>query len=564
MRVDFPTDRKIRYFCRIVKFGLIIGIIVLSILACSRPEPLDDSMIFRYNEPANITSLDPAFARDQAIIWATNQLFNGLVQLDSQSLVKPCISKEWSISDDARTYTFKLRDDVYFHDSPVFPGGKGRRVVARDVVYSLNRLIDPAVASPGSWVLNSVEKTDGQLSISNEGDSVVTIRLSEPFPPFLSLLSMQYCSVVSHEAIEFFGSGFRRNPVGTGPFMFRFWQEGVKLVMVRNPNYFETEGESRLPYLDAVAVSFIPDRQTVFLSFLQGKFDFLSGIDAAYKDELLTRDGKLQPKYHNRIKLATQPYLNTEYLGFVVDPVKNNAKYLLNKYLRQAINYAFDRGKMISYLRNNIGTPGTGGIIPKGLPSFDSRAVYYTYDPDKARALLARAGFAGGKGLPAIQLSTTPDYLDICKYIQHQVAGIGIDLEIEVGTPAAIKEMKAEARLGFFRASWIADYPDGENYLSMFVSRNFCPQGPNYTHFSDPVFDSLYQKSMQTIDEEERIMLYRKMESRMMEESPVIILYYDQILRFTQTNIEGLGNNPMNLLTLKHVKKRPIIHRKPA
>ncbi len=546
-----------------MKTGRIFGIIGLFILACSRHEPVDDTVVFRYNEPANITSLDPAFARDQAIIWATHQLFNGLVQLDSQSQVKPCIASNWRISDDARTYSFRLRNDVFFHDSPVFPGGKGRRVVAGDVVFSLNRLVDPAVASPGSWVLNSVEKIEGQLSITNEGDSLVMIRLSEPFPPFLSLLSMQYCSVVPHEAIEFYGSSFRRNPVGTGPFMFRFWQEGVKLVMVRNPKYFEKEGESRLPYLEAVAVSFIPDRQTVFLSFLQGKFDFLSGIDAAYKDELLTRDGKLQPKYHDRIKLATQPYLNTEYLGFVVDPDKNNHKYLLNKYVRQAINYAFDREKMISYLRNNIGTPGTGGIIPKGLPSFDSRTVYYTYDPEKARSLLARAGFAGGKGLPAIQLSTTPDYLDICKYIQHQVAGIGIDLSIEVGTPAAIKEMKAEARLGFFRASWIADYPDGENYLSMFVSRNFCPQGPNYTHFSDPEFDSLYQKAMQTVDAGERIKLYRKMESLMMEESPVIILYYDQVLRFTQTNIEGLGSNPMNLLTLKYVKKQPVSHRRP-
>jgi peptide/nickel transport system substrate-binding protein len=547
-----------------MKTGRLLGIIALLLVACSRPEPVDDTMVFRYNEPANITSLDPAFARDQAIIWATHQLFNGLVQLDSQSLVKPCIARDWKISDDALTYSFRLRDDVYFHDSPVFPGGKGRRVVARDVVYSLNRLVDPSVASPGSWVLNSVERINGQLSVSASGDSVVRIRLSEPFPPFLSLLSMQYCSVVPFEATEYFGTGFRKNPVGTGPFRFKFWQEGVKLVMVRNPVYFETEGESRLPYLEAVAISFIPDRQTVFLSFLQGKFDFLSGIDAAYKDELLTRDGQLQPKYNDRIKLATQPYLNTEYLGFMVDPRKNNHKHLLSKYVRQAMNYAFDREKMISYLRNNIGTPGTGGIIPKGLPSFDTGTVYYSFDPEKAKALLARAGFPGGRGLPPIELSTTPDYLDICKYIQHQVAGIGIDLKIEVGTPAAIKEMKAEARLGFFRASWIADYPDGENYLSMFVSRNFCPQGPNYTHFSDSIFDSLYQKSMQTVDPEERIMLYRKMESLMMSEAPVIILYYDQILRFTQNNIEGLGSNPMNLLTLKYVKKRPINHRKPA
>ena len=337
------------------------------------------------------------------------------------------------------------------------------------------------------------------------------------------------------------------------------WQEGVKLVFVKNNRYFEKEHGESLPFLDAVSISFVPDKQSSFLEFIKGNLDFLSGIDPTYKDELLTRNGKLQAKYAARIRLITQPYLNTEYLGFMVD----NKDHLNNKFnisdrrIRQAVSLAFDRKKMITYLRNNIGTPGFQGITPRGLPSFDSATVFYDYNPEKARQLLASAGFPEGRGLPPLVLTSTPDYLDICKYIQHQVAMIGINLEIEVSPPAAVKEMKAEAKLPFFRASWIADYPDAENYLSMFYSKNFCPRGPNYTHFSNSGFDALYEKSMLTVDDSLRFLYYRRMEKIMMEEAPVVVLYYDQVLRFVQDNITGLGSNPMNLLDLKRVKKLP-------
>jgi len=223
--------------------------------------------------------------------------------------------------------------------------------------------------------------------------------------------------------------------------------------------------------------------------------------------------------------------------------------------VRQAINYAFDRHKMVQYLRNNIGTPGINGIIPKGLPSFDSSAVYYDYDPVLAKRLLSEAAVKNGKDMRPVVLSTTSDYLDICKYIQYQLGSIGITLNIDVIPPAALKEMKAQAKLAFFRASWIADYPDAENYLSLFYSHNFTPQGPNYTHFSSKEFDLLYEKSMTTLDDSLRFSYYRRMEQLIMEEAPVVILYYDQVLRFVQKNITGLGSDPMNMLTLKRVRK---------
>lgn len=550
---------KNRYFCIIdMRYTLQISFIVV-LFACSCNRDYEDSSktVFRYNEAANITSLDPAFARDQALTWATNQLYNGLVQLNDRLEVLPSIAASWQISSDGLTYTFHLRKDVLFHQSPAFKDKKSRRVVASDFVYSFRRITDPEVASPGAWIFGNVSGDGKNKSFEAPDDSTFVIRLKHPFPPFIGLLTMQYCSVLPFEALDHYGGEFRNNPVGTGPFYLKIWKEGVKMVLLKNTNYFEFEGNDRLPYLDAVSITFLADKQSAFLEFMKGRLDFMSGIDPSYKDEVLTRDGKLKPKYDKRIRLVTLPYLNTEYLAFMIDSLNqvttNNP--LLNKRIRQAINYSFDRGKMIRFLRNNIGRPGYYGITPAGLPSFDSTRVFYTYNPDKARKLLAEAGYPGGRGLPPLTLTSTADYLDICKYIQFQVAEIGIDMKIEISPPAAVKEMKAQTKLPFFRASWIADYPDAENYLSLFYSPNFCPQGPNYTHFANEEYDRLFEKSLVTLNDSLRYSYYRQMETILMVEAPVVVLYYDQVVRFLGKNVSGVGINPMNLLTLKRVRK---------
>lgn len=537
-----------------------------------RPEENNGKTVFRYNEAANITSLDPAYARDQANIWVTHQIYNGLIQLGSHLEILPCIAKSWVITADGKEYTFHLRNDVFFHDSQAFEGAKGRRVVASDVVYSFSRIVDQKVASPGSWIFNSVEKKGDRYSFFTPDDSTFIIRLKQPFPPFLGILTTMYCSVVPHEAIEKFGNDFRKNPVGTGPFKFRIWKEGVKLVLVKNRAYFEFDHGNRLPYLDAIAITFLADKQSAFLEFVQGKLDFMSGIDPGYKDELLTRNGKLRNEFIGKFKLIAQPYLNTEYLGFLVDPtiVSNKNNPLRLKQIRQSINYSFDRRKMIEFLRNKIGTPGINGIIPKGMPSFDTNKIYYDYDPEKARKLLVEAGYPGGRGLPPLTLSTTSDYLDICKYLQYKAGETGIEIKIDISPPAALKEMKAQAKLPFFRASWIADYPDAENYLSLFYGKNFSPQGPNYTHFYRKAFDSLLEKAMSCPNDSIRFKYYQELDKMIMEEAPIVVLFYDQVLRFVQNNIEGMESDPMNLLTLKKIKKTgtaipPVsIHHKPG
>ncbi len=543
--------------CPIIKFFLVLFLITA--WACQRKQSdLQGKKVFRYNESANITSLDPAFARSQANIWAVNQLFNGLVQLNNDLEIEPCIAKQYIISPDGLNYTFTLRNDVYFHDSECFIDGKGRNVTATDFVFSFSRITDPILASPGAWVFRNIQFENEEPLFNAINDTTLVITLQKPFPAFLGLLSMQYCSVVPFEAVNNPVPEFRRNPVGTGPFRFKFWKEGVKMIFVKNENYFEFQGQRRLPFLDVVSVTFIPDKQTAFLEFIKGNLDFLSGIDASYKDELLTRSGKLSPRYANRIQMTTQPYLNTEYLAFQLNPLMSEDKGnpLLIKEIRQALNYGFDRAKMMRYLRNNIGTPGTFGFVPPGFPMFENSSLKgYSYDPQKARELLSLAGYPNGVGLKEITITTNASYLDLTRYIQYQLNDIGFKIRIEVSPPATLREMIAKGSVPLFRASWIADYPDAENYLSLFYSPNFTPQGPNYTHFKCRVFDELYEEALAQINDSIRYRLYQSMDSLLIQEAPVVVLYYDQVLRFTQQNISGLGSNAMNQLRLKSVEK---------
>jgi len=538
------------------KLFLFLMVAVVLFSGCKPKYNHTDKMIFHYNESAGMQTLDPAYASGQAVIWSCNQLYNGLIDLDDSLHVVPAIAKRWSISDDGRTYTFVLRDDVTFHNTESYPFKGERRVTAQDFVYSFSRILDSDVASPGAWIFQKVKRDkQGIPAFRALNDTVFQIELIEPFPPFLGILTMKYCSVVPREVVEKYGKDFRKHPVGTGPFQLQLWEEGVKLVMRKNPNYFEKDEQgNQLPYLDAVAISFIIDKQSVFMEFMKGTLDFMSGIEACYKDALLTKDGRLNPTYKDEVKLITGPYLNTEYLGFMLKPGDANNP-VLDRRVRQAINYGFDRSKMMKYLRNNVGYAGTAGFVPMGMSSFcPERTGGYDYNPRKAAQLLAEAGYPNGKGLPPITLSVSASYADLCQYIQHELSNIGIQLKLDVVQAAQQREMMRSYQLPFFRGSWICDYPDAENYLALFYSKNLQPVGSNYTHYVNPAFDKLYEASQRCTDEEQRNEYYIRMDSMLMADAPVVVLYYDKVVRFTRANVSGFNANPVNMLDLRRVK----------
>ena len=512
----------------------------------SKKQDSKSKQVFRYNEHKNIGSLDPAFAKDNADIWAVNQLFNGLVQMDSLMNVTPAIAQSWDISENAKVYTFKLRNDVNFHSHPLFGNTQTRTVTANDFVFSFDRLKDPILASPGSWVLQNVE------SYTALDQYTFQINLKTPFPAFLGLLTMKYCSVVPKEIVMHYGSDFRSNPIGTGPYKFKRWEENIKLIFRKNERYFETNSKGeRLPYLEAVSISFLADKQSEFLQFIQGNIDFVSGLDASYKDDILSANGTLKPTYNSTVKMLRAPYLNTEYFGFYMD---SEVPEYQSQLIRQALNYGFDRAKMMKYLRNGIGIPALGGFIPKGLPGHNEK-VGYNYQPEKAKQLLETYRIESGNQQPSITITTTSNYLSFSEFIQRELQSIGLMITIKVIPPSSLKSAKSNGKVDLFRASWVADYPDAQNYLSLFYSPNFAPNGPNYTHFKEEQFDRWYEQAMLETDKASRINLYKKMDSIVVEKAPVVVLFYDEVVRFTSVDIRGLGINPTNLLDIKNVQK---------
>lgn len=542
---------------RAIKLNIFCFCCIILLFSCKSDKD-GDKKVFNINLDQNLTSLDPAFARNQNAVWMINQIFNGLVQVDKDLNTVPCIAKTWQVSNDGLTYTFNLRNDVFFQDNPLFKNGKGRKVVANDFAYSFYRLIDPKVASSGGWIFS--DKVKDRSSFTALNDTTFQITLVKPFPAFMNLLTAQYCSVVPKEVVEHYGKDFRNHPVGTGPFKFKYWKEDEVLVLLKNENYFEKDSSgNRMPFLDAVKVTFINDKQSAFMNFLKKDLDFFYSVDGSYRDDILTKSGQMTSKYKGEFQLIKGAYLCTEYVGILVDPDKDIVKNspLRFKKVRQAINYAIDRKKLIKYLRNSIGTPATSGFIPKGMPGFDSIKVKgYDYNPALAAKLLAEAGFANGKGMPEIKLSTSTTYKDLIEFIQGELGNIGIRAKVDVSPSASLRDLMSKNEVGFFRGSWIADYPDGENYLSVFYSKNKVPFGPNYTGYFNKEFDKLFEQSYYENDQKKRFELYHKMDNMVLENASVVPILYDQSVVMLQNNISGYVINPLSLMILKGVKKK--------
>ncbi len=542
-------------FIPLKRFVHICSFVILAALglqAC-RSHSNHGKKIFRYNETTGIASLDPAFARNQSVMWAIHQLYNTLVEVNEHMQVQPSLAKSWEFSPDKRSIVFQLRTDVFFHNDPAFPNGKGRRLTARDVEYSFSRILNKATASPGAWIFN--DRVDSLNPFAALNDSSFQLNLVRPFQPILGILSMQYCSIVPREAVEKYKTDFRRHPVGSGPFAFVAWDEGQALIMKKNENYFEADSSGKkLPYLDGIKVSFFDSKATEFLEFRQNRLDFINDIEASFKDEVLSKTGNLKKHWEGKILLNKYPYLNIEYFGILMDSshAELGASPLRLKKIRQAINYGINRRKMMLYMRNSIGTPAESGFVPPGLPSYNAAEVKgYVYDPLLAKQLIKEAGFE--KNMPPIKLLTIPIYTNIAGFVANELQQLGINVEVETVQKSLLFEQTSKGQALFFRGSWIADYPDAENYLSVFYSRN--PAPPNYTRYKNPAFDVLYEKALAETNDSLRYILYRQMDNLVLADAPIVPLWYDMVLHLVHPAIKNFKPNSLNMLELRRVKK---------
>ena len=499
--------------------------------------------MFRYNESAAITSLDPAAARSLEHMWVVDQLYDGLVELGPDLTVRPCLATSWTFDEERLAYTFRLRTDAVFTT--------GRPVQAHDVVFSLERLRDPGVVSSGGWILDAV-RPEGIVALN---DTTVEVRLREAYPPFLGLLTTAYGSVIDRQVADKVGTELRNTPAGSGPFQLAWWMPDAGLVLHRHEGYWEKDDQGEpLPYLDAVHVDVVQDMGAEFLGLTQGRYDFMSGLHPAYMETLLDETGALRTSFESTLQHLHIPFLKTDYLGVVLDG-EETPEALRDARVRRAMSLALDRDGLARHLRRNAVTP-TDHFVPPTMLGEDS-VHPVTQNVEEALALLEEAGYPRGRGVGEIVLSTTSDYVDMCAAFQHDWSQLGLDVKVDVVPASVHRERVAQGETAMFYKSWLADHADAENFLGLFAEANFSPGGPNYTHYRNEAFERGFQGALLQADRPDaRLETYRSLDELIHEDMPVIPLFHDQVTHFVSNRIEGWPIHPVNRLDLRRVVKR--------
>jgi len=569
-------------------FATLAGVVLFTFFGFGCGQNVDkipEAQVFRYNEDVSVNTLDPVYIKSQSEIWIGSQIYEGLVALNNELKPVPQIAKYWEISDSGRVYKFVIKPGLQFTSTETEKNGdlpqKHSDLGVRDIAYSLYRLLDPKTASPGAWILNDkmdFPQYDGNQSINTydefrkqitspiytPNDSTVILRLNRPFPAFLSLLATNFAWITPYNSKDL---GFK--PIGSGPFYLRRWENDVKMVLLKNETYHMMQDGAQLPYLSAVNISFVKSKQTAFMQFMAGNYDFFNGVDASFIDELLTDSATLNPKYASRIKALLTDFLNTEYIGFFLgDSLNGGLNPYTDKNLRKALQLGIDRKALLKYLRNGLGVTGGQGFVPPALlinndntKAQQNLQKSISFDASLARQYFVKSEFfkSPNKFKPLV-LTTTTDYLDMAVFLQNAWKQIGIEVKIEIQTGGMLRQLRNAGKLGMFRGSWIADYPDAENYLACFYGAYKSPNGPNYTHFDSPDFDRVFEKvafgkiesEKDVSDRYDAAVLANNITK---EEAPILVLYYDKSVRLMQKNISGLSNDPINRLDLRFVKK---------
>ncbi|MGE3800007.1 MAG: ABC transporter substrate-binding protein [Candidatus Kapaibacterium sp.] len=560
---------------------LVLGLSATLLIGCAGDSGRKDSNTFFFNMNSEPNSLDPIQISQQASWWIGEQIYDGLLTLDSNMDLAPALARSWETSEDGLTWTFHLRSDARFCDDPSFADGKGRPVTAEDVRYSFERVCTPGKSS-GFWIFrgkvdgadefyksrensengNQVEHVVGFTVVD---DSTFTITLTTPFSPFAYTLTTPFGYIVPREAVEKYGQDFFRNPVGTGPFRMTEWEPGRQIILVRNGNYYEQDEAGKpLPYLDSVVGSFKNDAATEFAEFQKGNLDLLTTIDPTFAGRILSEDGSKLSEEFSTYKLYSKPGMSVEYYGITLDPttraVKEDGRLAENVYLRRAINYGIDREKITSFVLKGQAIPAENGPIPPSTPGFTG-VKGYSYNPDKAREMLDSAGYPNGDGLKPIllQVSNNQRTGSVAQAVMEDLKKLGIPVELRQTEHATHLKQADDGEVGFWRTSWLADYPHAENFMANFYGPYSKPAGPNRARYHNPKVDSLYLAAMNpALTKEGWSNLYGQMEEIVLQDAPWIFLYYSVVRHLTQPWIENYHPTPLQTFDLTRVRKNTI------
>jgi peptide/nickel transport system substrate-binding protein len=572
-----------------MKTKLLLSLLALTFFLSSCGDKKEESLesieggkkrggIYRINELEDLRSLDPVRISDVVSHHISHQFYDLLVDLDSNLEIVPELAKNWEVSPDGLLYTFNLRNGVKFHDNACFPGGKGRLMTAADVKYSYDRVMDVRTGSIGfDYYRNYVEgaqeyyeetrkasaenrqpKLTGVSGYIVKDDSTFQIKLKKPFGPFIYYTTLGYAYIVPREAVEKYGRDFFQNPVGTGAFVFVDWKPDQELNMKRNPDYWgKDEHGNQLPYIDGAKFRFIKDVASQLLEFKNGNIDESYRIPNESVREIVDENKNLTPEY-SQFVLQRTPTMSTQFYGFLT-----SGRLFKEPKVRQAINYAIDRDKIVKFVLNGQGFMGaTHGITPPSMKGYDvNKITGYKYDLEKAKQLLVEAGYPNGQGFPQITLQINAGgerNIQVAEAIQAMLKEIGLNMVLSQVQFAQHLDNIDAGKADFYRLGWIADYPDPESFLNLYYGKNV-PDNPsdlspiNSTRYRNAKFDEIFEKAIGTTDKTQRFALYLEAEQIAVSEAPMLYIYYDEDYRLLQNYVKGYALDPMHRVDFRHL-----------
>lgn len=497
-----------------------------------------------------------------------SQIFEGLVKYNPKTLaIEPALAKDWIISDDGLTYTFNLRENVRFHDHACFANGKGRVVTPEDVLFSFEQIYDgKATNSAYSIFKNTIEGGneyhDGQaekiagISIDNQQ---VIFKLSSPSLTFIQKLASGFGAILAHEALV----NNKFELVGTGPYAYDNKNSTSELVkLAKNKNYYELDADGqRLPYLDSVVFIYYEDIDQKMDLFWNGNLTYLSSVPITKISEVLEdRIDDFESKPPKYI-LSSEPELSTVYLELNMEtPVFKNKK------VRQALNFAINRQKLFEKILKNqayeVGKFGITPPLPKLFEDYDFEGVEdtaYTYNPERAKQLLAEAGYPEGRNFPSLEMqfkSGSADYL-IASEIQNQLKSVlNIDIDIEAVEFNELLENKANGTADIFRTNWVGDYPSPEAFLSnaygKIVPKSLKdPSYLNSSRYKNAEFDKLFEMGASAKDAKEANKHFSDAEKVLMDDAVFIILWYSADMSLKQAAVRDFQTNSIGFIDLR-------------
>lgn len=568
-----------------MKLFFLISLLAL-VFSCTKKA--DKTPSIEMSLPQEISTIDPANCYDTVCYVGVTQIYESLYEfeyLKRPYTLRPLLAASFpEVSKDRLNYTFKIKKGIKYHDSDILP--KGREVKAQDFVNQMKRLAFLPTRSQG-WFLfdgrvRGLNEWRSQVGTNLEkfyatpieglvvvDDHTFTIKLKEPYPQMMFAMAMTFTSPIPEEAIKATNNDFTQKAVGTGAYYLARYNQAQEIVLKKNPYYitstYPTEGDAdaqkrgllqdagaKLPFVENIRLVVIKEAQTDWLNFLKKKTDTVNLTKDHYQ-LALALDGSLKPEMaKDGIELQASPTLIYWWLAFnMKDPVIGK-----NKDLRMAIAHAVNIDKYIELFTNNVAKKANS-IYPPGIPGYSPETkTPYSYDQNKAKEYLAKAGYPEGKGLPKLTYDirgTDTRRRQMGEFIQQELRKVGIEIDIRINTFPAFLEKSRKGELQFWQGGWVLDYPDSENVLQLLTTANLAP-GPNNTNYSNPKYDALFQKLRLMEDGPQKHKLMKEMEEMVNDDLPWVMQYYSRNYILSHSYLKNFLYSDIIYNNLKYLK----------